>query len=156
LAIAWADDGNLEPKERIGRLNVYQPEDECQVVASWIESVCGAKARYEDYEKKGVGRLRFPASEMARIATAIKPFTHPTMIYKIDMQYKRNTGTRIKLAASSPNNDLPAIEDIPEVSAMSALEWIALSKRIGVPRYKEGTKENIRKRIIETLQVING
>lgn len=156
LAVAWADDGNLEPKDRIGRLNVYMPEDECQTVASWIESICGAVGRYEDYEEAGVGRLRFPASEMVKIAVAIKPFLHPTMAYKIDMQYKRNTKNRLTLTASSPNDSLPRIEDIPEAKEIKTAEWRALAKSVGVSSYSNLTNQQMRDEIIRIIKIVNG
>lgn len=148
LAVFWADDGNLEPKRRIGRLNMYEPEDQCLLVSDWIESLCGAKGRYEDYEKAGVGRLRFPAKEMAKIAVAIKPYLHETMLYKIDMQYKNNTRQKALLAASSPNM---TVEDLPELNSMTYREWGDLAKSLGVSSTRNGTKESLRQRILDII-----
>lgn len=156
LAVLWADDGNLEPKNRIGRLNLYVPEQECNVVNEWISNLTGAVGRYEDYEKQGFGRLRYPASQMVKIAKAIKPYLHQSMLYKIDMQYKSNTKARLILAASSPNNELPTIESLPQVSEQTAKQWQALAKKVGLSFCNHGTKEQLRARIVETLQFISG
>lgn len=154
LAVLWADDGNLEPKRRVGRLNLYEPEDQCSVVNNWIESVCGAIGRYEDYEKKGVGRLRYPPSEMVKIANAIAPYLHNSMSYKIDMQYKNNT--KVALTVSSPNRELPKLETLPEIDEMSWTEWSALAKKVGVAASKNGDKSSLRSRIVEVLVFLSG
>lgn len=149
LSILWADDGNIEPKRRIGRLNLYEPENQCNIVNEWIASLCGAVGRYEDYEKQGFGRLRYPASEMLKIANAIRQHTHPTMLYKIDMQYKNNTRAKRQLnTASSPN---VTIETLPELSSMTHREWGSLAKGLGVSSVRNGTKESLRQRIIEVI-----
>jgi hypothetical protein len=149
LAVFWADDGNLEPVRRIGRLNLYEPEEQCLLVKRWITSVCGAVGRYEDYERQGVGRLRFPASEMIKIAMAIKPYLHPTMLYKIDMQYKNNTKAKALLTASSPNRI--TLDDIPSLESMTRTELNTLAKSLGVSYVKHGNNESVRKRIMDIL-----
>lgn len=154
LAIFWADDGNLEPKARVGRLNIYKPEDECLIIADWIESLCNAIGRYEDYEGQGFGRLRFPATEMHKLAPAIKPYIHPLFSYKIEMQYKNNTRKSRMLAASSPDFDLPNIDDLPNAKDIKHTEWQAIAKKIGMPDSKNGTKEALRKRIIDWINLI--
>lgn len=156
LAILWADDGNLSTPKRIGRLNLYEPIEQCEIVNRWVESICGAVGRYEDYEGNGTGRLRYPASEMVKIAIAIKPYLHPMMFYKVDMQYQRNVPIRNLLAASSPNQDLPRIDELPQVDEMTSAQWSALAKKVGVPAYKRGTKTQIRERVISLLEVLNG
>lgn len=156
LAIIWADDGNLEPKARVGRLNLYLPEEQCNIVNNWIGSICGAIGRYEDYEGNGFGRLRFPASEMIKIALAIKPHLHESMSYKINMQYKNSTKVKLLLSASSPNNELPSLDTLPETSELTASQWWAIAKQVGVSAYKRGTKEELRQRIIENIKFISG
>lgn len=148
LAVLWADDGNLEPHDRIGRLNLYDPEPQCKVVANWIESICGAVGRYEDYEKNGIGRLRYPPSQMSKIVLAVRPYLHPSMFYKIDMQYKNNT--RNSNAVSNPSIEY-TVETLPLVSDKPHCWWAALAKEAGLPRYKEGGKENIRARLVGLL-----
>lgn len=156
LAVLWADDGNLEPRARVGRLNLYDPEEQCNVTSSWIQSVCGAVGRYEDYEGNGFGRLRFPASEMIKIALAIKPYLHESMFYKINMQYKSSTKVKLLLLASSPNSELPLLDTLPETSELTAAQWWAIAKQVGVSAYKRGTKEELRQRIIENIKFISG
>lgn len=156
LAVLWADDGNLEPKARVGRLNLYEPENQCNIVNNWIKSVCGAHGRYEDYEGNGFGRLRFPASEMIKIALAIKSYLHKSMSYKIDMQYKNSTKVKLLLSASSPNNELPSLDTLPEASELTAAQWWAIAKQVGVSAYKRGTKEELRQRIVENIKFISG
>lgn len=156
LAVLWADDGGIEPKARVGRIHLYEPEDQCIIVKEWVESVCGAVGRYEDYEKAGTGRLRYPASEMVKIALAIKPHLHESMFYKVDMQYKNNTSVKFLITASSPNDELPTVESLPALSELSAGEWVTLAKKVGLSYTKAGTKESLRKRIVERLEAING
>lgn len=155
LAVLWADDGNLEPKHRVGRLNLYEPENQCQVVRDWIESVSGAIGRYEDYERSGVGRLRFPPSEMVKIAVAIAPFLHSSMFYKIDMQYKSNTLTKLKLAASSPSQ-WQHLEPLPVVSEITHAQWAKKAKEVGVSDTRNKSKIELRACIEENLRILNG
>lgn len=154
LAVLWSDDGNLEPKARVGRLNLYEPEYQCNIVKEWVKSICGAVGRYEDYESNGIGRLRFPASEMVKIVLAIKPYIHQSMLYKVDMQYKNNT--KVALAVSSPNDELPELDTLPEVDELSWNEWSALAKKVGASANKNGSKQSLRDRIVEVLISING
>ena len=156
LAVVWADDGCLEKKERIGRLNLYEPEDQCNIVATWIESICGAKGRYEDYEKSGIGRLRFPASEMLKIALAIRDFIHPSLFYKVDMQYKRSTSVAFALTASNPNVKLPLIDEVPELSELTRKEWYGYAESIGLTVPGSRTSKEIRTRIINGLKLVSG
>jgi hypothetical protein len=154
LAVLWADDGGLEPKARVGRIHAYEPEDQCNIIIDWVKSVCGAVGRYEDYEKVKTGRIRYPATEMMKIVIAIKPYLHESMFYKIDMQYKNNT--KVALAVSSPNDEVPELDLLPEVDELSWSEWSALAKKAGVAASKNGSKQSLRQRIVEVLMVING
>lgn len=148
LAVLWCDDGNLEPKARVGRLNMYDPEPQCMVIANWIQSICGAVGRYEDYEGHGIGRLRYPASEMVKIVLAIRPYIHPSMFYKIDMQYKRNTKT--SMTVSSPNIEY-TIDTLPLATDKPHKWWSSLLKEVGLPDCKNGTKEYLRGRLVDLL-----
>lgn len=156
LAVLWADDGGLEPKARVGRIHVYEPEDQCNIIIDWVKSVCGAIGRYEDYEKVKTGRVRYPATEMIKIAIAIKPYLHESMFYKINMQYKNSTKVKLMLAASSPNNELPTIESLPSFSELTVREWRVIAKSVGVSAVNHGSKESLRERIIKNIKLISG
>jgi len=154
LAVLWADDGGLEPKCRVGRLHMYVSEDECNIISNWVTSICGAVGRFEDYEKSGVGRIRYPATEMAKIVLAIRPYIHQSMSYKVDMQYKSNT--KNALTVSSPNKQLPALDTLPKVSGLNWDQWSELAKSVGVSSCRHGSKTELRQRIIDALIVVSG
>lgn len=156
LAVLWADDGSLEPKHRVGRLNLYEPQDQCQLVIDWIQSICGAVGRYEDYQGEGVGRLRFPPSEMMKITLAISPYIHHSMIYKIDMQYKRNTSIRQAfLIASSPIH-LPTLDTLPLVDDLKHKQWEALAKKLCIADTRNKSKIQLRECIVQVLEKMSG
>lgn len=154
LAIAWMDDGNIEPKSRVGRLNLYEPEDQCRVVADWIESLTGAVGRYEDYEGHGVGRLRFPTTELVKIVIAIRDFIYPTMAYKVTLPFK-NSGKNA-LAVANPNKFPYSLETLPTIDELSYLDWRNLLKKFSVSRPKKDNKAEFRRTIVETLEVFEG
>lgn len=154
LALAWMDDGNLEPKARVGRLNLYEPEDQCLVVAKWIEGLTGAVGRYEDYEGNGTGRLRFPTSELVKIVLAVRDFIHPTMEYKIALPFK-NSGKNA-LAVANPNKFPYTLATLPLESQLKYSDWRVLLKSFSVARPVQDSKAGMRKAIVDALEMFEG
>lgn len=156
LSVLWADDGNLEPIKRVGRLNLYEPPDQCELVNQWIQSICGAVGRYEDYEGNGTGRLRYPPSEMMKIAIAIAPYTHQSMVYKINMQYKRNTAIRQNLLVASSPNHLLTLDSLPLVKELKHCEWEVIAKKFCISDTRNKSKEQLRSCIVQVMLEMSG
>lgn len=154
LAIAWMDDGNLEPVARVGRLNLYESEEQCSIIADWIADLCGARARYEDYEGNGTGRLRFPTTELVKIVNCIREYIHPSMEYKVTLPFK-NSGKNA-LAVANPNEFPYTLGTLPEVNDLSYKAWRKLLKNFSVARPALDNKAGMRQAIVEALETFEG
>lgn len=157
LAVVWMDDGNLEPKKRVGRLNVYEDKSQCQIIANWIQSLCGAIGRYEDYENNGTGRLRYPPTEMVKIVNAIRQFMLPEFNHKIALQYQRNHDSCASDFVANPPSDLPySLNNLPLLESLTYNQWRDLAKLYKVARSNtvSETKEYFREVVKNRLNEI--
>lgn len=96
IAIWYMDDGSLSYKKRKDKihareftLNTYLTLEENQIIIDYFSEVWGIK--FKAVKSKNHYRLRCGGREGWKLIKLIKPFIIPSMQYKIDMKYIKNT-----------------------------------------------------------------
>lgn len=94
IAVWYMDDGSLTKKKRNGHihareatLNTYLSYQDNQVIINYFYQKWDIKMLHN--KSKGKYRLRFGGKELWKFVKLIKDHVHPSMSYKIDLQYER-------------------------------------------------------------------
>jgi hypothetical protein len=103
LSLFWCDDGGIvkslrhkvDPRtgkaypnllqETYGNLAVYEPKEETEAVASWIQDLTKEKPKNVFHKKTGLYYLRFNKKQLTALVNCIKEYTPKCMYNKLDL-----------------------------------------------------------------------
>lgn len=102
LAVFWMDDGCVVRSRYArnrGLLASYCSKQEASLLCEWINGLVDVGA--VPYKDRRYYRVRVNASRMPRLATALRPFVHSSMAYKVSLEFSHyNTCSRREYEAS--------------------------------------------------------
>lgn len=103
LALFWCDDGGIVKQlrskvdtrtgkaypnplqETYGSLAIYEPLEECEAVATWIESITDEKPKSVLHKKTGLYYLKFNKKQLSALVDSITEYVPDCMVSKLDL-----------------------------------------------------------------------